>query len=98
MEPVPPGEAVSFSASQETPHSLWNPNVHFGVYKIPPPVAVVTQIHSTHSLTHAHSHTLTHTHTHTHIHTHIHNAHTHTHTHTLLSNFFESVSDFSYYF
>jgi len=55
MEPGPIGETGSFSGSQETPRSLWKPNVHFGVYKIPPPVAVVTQIHPLHTHTRTHN-------------------------------------------
>jgi hypothetical protein len=36
-----PWEANWFSASQEIPHMLWNPNVHYHIHKGLPPVPVL---------------------------------------------------------
>jgi len=44
MEQSPSGEANQFSASQEIPSILWNPKVHYGIYKGPPPVPNLIQI------------------------------------------------------
>jgi len=38
MEQSPSWEANRFSASQEIPHILWNPNVQYVIHKCPPPV------------------------------------------------------------
>ena len=37
-------EADRFPASQEITRILWNPNVHYGVHKDPPPVPIFSQI------------------------------------------------------
>ena len=38
MEKSPSWEANRFSASQEIPHILWNPQVHYRIHKFAPPV------------------------------------------------------------
>ena len=37
-------EANMFSASQEIPHILWNPKVHYHIHNSPPPVLIPSQI------------------------------------------------------
>ena len=48
MEQRSSWEGKRFSASQEIPRILWNPNVHHRIYKIPPPVPVLGQIDPVH--------------------------------------------------
>ena len=37
------------STSQETPHALWKPEVHYRVYKGPPSVSVLSQVSPIHA-------------------------------------------------
>ena len=48
MEQSPAWEANRFSASQETPHILWNPNVHCHIPKCLPPVPILSQLDPVH--------------------------------------------------
>ena len=42
-------EAERFAASQEIPRILWNPKVHYLVYKFPPPVPILSQLDPLHT-------------------------------------------------
>ena len=52
MEQIPSWEAIRFSASQEIPHMLWNPKVHYWIHKCLPPVPVPSQINPLHAPSH----------------------------------------------
>jgi hypothetical protein len=44
-------EANRFAASQEIPHILWNPNIHYNIYKCPPLVSFLSQLNLVHTPT-----------------------------------------------
>jgi hypothetical protein len=43
MEQGLPWEANRFSASQEIPHILWNPKVHYHIHKCPLTVTILVE-------------------------------------------------------
>jgi hypothetical protein len=44
----PSWEANRFLASQGIPHILWNPKVHYSVYRNPPSILILSQINPVH--------------------------------------------------
>ena len=51
MEQSPSWEANRFAASQEIPHILWDPKVHFRIHKCPALVPFLSQLHPVHTPT-----------------------------------------------
>ena len=51
MEQSPSWEANRFSASQEIPHILWNPKVHYCIHKYPSPVPILSHLDAVRTLT-----------------------------------------------
>jgi len=51
MRHILSSEANRFSASQEFPHILWNPKVHYRLLKCPPPLPIQSQLDPVHNRT-----------------------------------------------
>ena len=51
VQPIPSSEANLFSVGQEIPRTLRNPEFHQRTQKRPPPVPILSQLHSVHTPT-----------------------------------------------
>ena len=52
MQQSPSWEANWYSASQEIPRILWNPNIHYRVYNSSPPILTLNQSNTVHTPSH----------------------------------------------